>query len=203
MNTATSLLGLLFDHTIGNILRMLAVIRCLSWSVGRSPTGLWQRSSSLWATALSCCFRPAIPAAMRTTGMSTTSSARRRHCGAGPCGNAHHLKHQLSRPAVYERKLLHHYRCAAHRGAAQPEDTNGTYRWVYFAGGSFSLQPSELAKFSVMLWTLICWTATMPIKHRSGTDFSSPHCRLCRSLSCSSLSRTTRRSCCSARSSAR
>ena len=27
MNTATSLLGLLFDHTIGNILRMLAVIR--------------------------------------------------------------------------------------------------------------------------------------------------------------------------------
>ena len=34
-----------------------------------------------------------------------------------------------------------------------PEDTNGTYRWVYLAGGSFSLQPSELAKFSVMLWT--------------------------------------------------
>ena len=33
-----------------------------------------------------------------------------------------------------------------------PEDTNGTYRWVYLPGGA-SFQPSELAKFSLMLWT--------------------------------------------------
>ena len=33
-----------------------------------------------------------------------------------------------------------------------PEDTNGTYRWVYLPGGA-SFLPSELAKFSLMLWT--------------------------------------------------
>ena len=33
-----------------------------------------------------------------------------------------------------------------------PSDNNGCYRWVYLPGG-MSLQPSELAKFAVILGT--------------------------------------------------
>ena len=34
-----------------------------------------------------------------------------------------------------------------------PSDNNGTYRWVYLLGGRVSMQPSELAKFAVILGT--------------------------------------------------
>ena len=39
MNTPSSLLGVLFDHTIGNILRMLAVIRLPKLERGRVSRG--------------------------------------------------------------------------------------------------------------------------------------------------------------------
>ena len=39
MNTPSSLLGVLFDHTIGNILRMLAVMRLPKLERGRVSRG--------------------------------------------------------------------------------------------------------------------------------------------------------------------
>ena len=199
MNTATSLLGLLFDHTIGNILRMLAVIRLPKLERGPVSHGFVATLIVIMGYGLVMLF-------------SASYSS-----GYANYGDVYHFIRPQGVIAVVGLVAMLiisniNYRALRYMNESfyiitvvlliaallSPEDTNGTYRWVYLAGGSFSLQPSELAKFSVMLWT-----ATMRIKHRSGTDFSSPHCRLCRSLFCSSLSRTTRRSCCSARSSAR
>lgn len=49
-----------------------------------------------------------------------------------------------------------------------PEDTNGTYRWVYLPGGA-SFQPSELQNSRSCSGRQICWTATMTRRIGCGT----------------------------------
>lgn len=56
-----------------------------------------------------------------------------------------------------------------------PSDSNGCYRWVYFPGG-LSLQPSEMAKFSIILGTA---DALDRRKTRSKIPGMGLYCRLC------------------------
>ena len=154
MNTATSLLGLLFDHTIGIILRMLAVIRLPK--LERGPV-----SHGFVATLI----------VIMGYGLVMLFSARY-SSGYANYGDVYHFIRPQGVIAVlglvamriisninyralrYMNESFYIITVVLHIAALlSPEDTNGTYRWVYFAGGSFSLQPSELAKFSVMLWT--------------------------------------------------
>ena len=154
MNTATSLLGLLFDHTIGNILRMLAVIRLPKLERGPVSHGFVATLIVIMGYGLVMLF-------------SASYSS-----GYANYGDVYHFIRPQGVIAVMGLVAMLiisniNYRALRYMNESfyiitvvlliaallSPEDTNGTYRWVYFAGGSFSLQPSELAKFSVMLWT--------------------------------------------------
>ena len=154
MNTATSLLGLLFDHTIGNILRMLAVIRLPKLERGPVSHGFVATLIVIMGYGLVMLF-------------SASYSS-----GYANYGDVYHFIRPQGVIAVVGLVAMLiisniNYRALRYMNESfyiitvvlliaallSPEDTNGTYRWVYLAGGSFSLQPSELAKFSVMLWT--------------------------------------------------
>ena len=154
MNTATSLLGLLFDHTIGNILRMLAVIRLPKLERGPVSHGFVATLIVIMGYGLVMLF-------------SASYSS-----GYANYGDVYYFIRPQGVIAVLGLVAMLiisniNYRALRYMNESfyiitvvlliaallSPEDTNGTYRWVYFAGGSFSLQPSELAKFSVMLWT--------------------------------------------------
>ena len=154
MNTATSLLSVLFDHTIGNILRMLAVIRLPKLERGHVSHGFVATLIVVMGYGLVMLF-------------SASYSS-----GYTNYGDVYHFIRPQSIIAVVGLGVMWlvsniNYRALRYMNESfyiitvvlliaalfSPVDTNGTYRWVYLAGGSFSLQPSELAKFSVMLWT--------------------------------------------------
>ena len=154
MNTPSSLLGVLFDHTIGNILRMLAVIRLPKLERGRVSRGFVATLIVIMGYGLVMLF-------------SASYSS-----GYANYGDVYHFIRPQSIIAVAGLGVMWlvsniNYRALRYMNESfyiitlvllvaalfSPVDTNGTYRWVYFAGGAFSLQPSELAKFSVMLWT--------------------------------------------------
>ena len=154
MNTPSSLLGVLFDHTIGNILRMLAVIRLPKLERGRVSRGFVATLIVIMGYGLVMLF-------------SASYSS-----GYANYGDVYHFIRAQSIIAVAGLGVMWlvsniNYRALRYMNESfyiitlvllvaalfSPVDTNGTYRWVYFAGGAFSLQPSELAKFSVMLWT--------------------------------------------------
>ena len=154
MNTPSSLLGVLFDHTIGNILRMLAVIRLPKLERGRVSRGFVATLIVIMGYGLVMLF-------------SASYSS-----GYANYGDVYHFIRPQSVIAVAGLGVMWlvsniNYRALRYMNESfyiitvvllvaalfSPVDTNGTYRWVYFAGGAFSLQPSELAKFSVMLWT--------------------------------------------------
>ncbi len=147
MNTATSLLGLLFDHTIGNILRMLAVIRLPKLERGPVSHGFVATLIVIMGYGLVMLF-------------SASYSS-----GYANYGDVYHFIRPQGVIAVLGLVAMLiisniNYRALRYMNESfyiitvvlliaallSPEDTNGTYRWVYFAGGSFSLQPSELAK---------------------------------------------------------
>ena len=77
MNTATSLLGLLFDHTIGNILRMLAVIRLPKLERGPVSHGFVATLIVIMGYGLVMLFSASYSSGYANYGMSTTLSARR------------------------------------------------------------------------------------------------------------------------------
>ena len=154
MNTPSSLLGVLFDRTIGNILRMLAVIRLPKLERGRVSRGFVATLIVIMGYGLVMLF-------------SASYSS-----GYANYGDVYHFIRPQSIIAVAGLGVMWlvsniNYRALRYMNESfyiitlvllvaalfSPVDTNGTYRWVYFAGGAFSLQPSELAKFSVMLWT--------------------------------------------------
>lgn len=154
MFSATSLLGAIFDHTIGNILRMLAVIRLPKLERGHVSRGFVATLIVVMAYGLVMLF-------------SASYSS-----GYTNYGDVYHFIRPQTIIAVVGLGVMWlvsniNYRALRYMNESfyiitvvlliaalfSPVDTNGTYRWVYFAGGAFSLQPSELAKFSVMLWT--------------------------------------------------
>ncbi len=151
---AASLLSVLFDHTIGNILRMLAVIRLPKLERGHVSRGFVATLIVVMAYGLVMLF-------------SASYSS-----GYTNYGDVYHFIRPQSIIAVAGLIVMWvvsniNYRALRYMNESfyiitvvlliaalfSPVDTNGTYRWVYLAGGAFSLQPSELAKFSVMLWT--------------------------------------------------
>ena len=153
MNTATSLLGLLFDHTIGNILRMLAVIRLPKLERGPVSHGFVATLIVIMGYGLVMLF-------------SASYSS-----GYANYGDVYHFIRPQGVIAVLGLVAMFiisniNYRALRYMNESfyiitvvlliaallSPEDTNGTYRWVYLPGGA-SFQPSELAKFSLMIWT--------------------------------------------------
>ena len=153
MNTATSLLGLLFDHTIGNILRMLAVIRLPKLERGPVSHGFVATLIVIMGYGLVMLF-------------SASYSS-----GYANYGDVYHFIRPQGVIAVLGLVAMLiisniNYRALRYMNESfyiitvvlliaallSPEDTNGTYRWVYLPGGA-SFQPSELAKFSLMIWT--------------------------------------------------
>lgn len=154
MNMAVSLLSILFDHTIGNILRMLAVIRLPKMERGHLSHGFVATLIVIMCYGLVMLF-----SASYSNGYTNY-------------GDVYHFIRPQTIIAVVGLGVMWlvsniNYRALRYMNESfyiitlvlliaallSPEDTNGTYRWVYFAGGAVSVQPSELAKFAVMLCT--------------------------------------------------
>ena len=153
MNMAVSLLSILFDHTIGNILRMLAVIRLPKMERGHLSHGFVATLIVIMCYGLVMLF-----SASYSNGYTNY-------------GDVYHFIRPQTIIAVVGLGVMWlvsniNYRALRLMSESlyiitvvlliltllSPEDTNGTYRWVYLPGGA-SFQPSELAKFSLMLWT--------------------------------------------------
>ena len=154
MEMAGAILRLIFDHTIGNILRMLAVIRLPKLEHGKLSHGFVATLIVIMGYGLVMLF-------------SASYSS-----GYTNYGDVYHFIRPQSVIAVVGLVVMWfvsniNYRALRYMNESfylitfvllvaalfSPVDTNGTYRWVYLAGGAVSIQPSELAKFAVMLWT--------------------------------------------------
>lgn len=151
--TSTSLLTLLLEHTVGNILRMLQVIRLPRAERGRVSWGFVATLAVTLAYGLIMLFS------------ASYSSGYNRYEDI-----YHFIKPQaivalagfalmLFISRINYRALR--YLCEILYAVTlvllvvalfMPSDNNGCYRWVYFPGG-MSLQPSEVAKFSIILST--------------------------------------------------
>ena len=157
MSTAVSivrtLLGLLFDHTIGNIVRMIPIIRLPKLERGPVSRGFLALLLGILFFGLTMLF-------------SASYSS-----GYANYGDVYHFIRPQGVIAVLGLVAMLsisniNYRALRYMNESfyiitvvlliaallSPEDTNGTYRWVYLPGGA-SFQPSEQAKFSLMLWT--------------------------------------------------
>lgn len=152
-NTTSSLLGLILDRSVGNIIRMLRIIRLPKEE--RGPVS-WGFVGTLAVTLI--------------YGLVMLFSASY-SSGYARFGDIYHfIKPQLI-VAVFGFAFMlflsrFNYRSLRYLNETlyvvtlvllvvalfMPSDNNGTYRWVYFPGG-MSLQPSELAKFSIILGT--------------------------------------------------
>ena len=152
-NPTTSLLALILDRSVGNIIRMLRIIRLPKEE--RGPVS-WGFVGTLAVTLV--------------YGLVMLFSASY-SSGYARFGDIYHfIKPQLI-VAVFGFGFMlflsrFNYRSLRYLNETlyvvtlvllvvalfMPSDNNGTYRWVYFPGG-MSLQPSELAKFSIILGT--------------------------------------------------
>lgn len=154
MEMAGAILRLIFDHTIGNILRMLAVIRLPKLEHGKLSHGFVATLIVIMGYGLVMLF-------------SASYSS-----GYTNYGDVYHFIRPQVVIACAGLVVMFiisniNYRALRYMNESfylitfvllvaalfSPVDTNGTYRWVYLAGGAVSIQPSELAKFAVMLWT--------------------------------------------------
>ena len=157
MSTAVSivrtLLGLLFDHTIGNIVRMIPIIRLPSWSGGRSPGAFVALPAGHFVLRLTMLFSASYSSAYATSGkLYSIIKPQVMIALVGLAfmwilSNINYRALRLMSESLYIMTIV-----LLILALFSPEDTNGTYRWVYLPGGA-SFQPSELAKFSLMIWT--------------------------------------------------
>lgn len=152
-NTTTSLLALILDRSVGNIIRMLRIIRLPKAERGPVSWGFVGTLAVTLAYGLIMLF-------------SASYSS-----GYTKYGDIYHfIKPQAIVAVVGFVAMLFlsriNYRALRYLNETfyfvtlvllvvalfMPSDNNGCYRWVYFPGG-MSLQPSELAKFAIILGT--------------------------------------------------
>lgn len=152
-NTTTSLLALILDHSVGNIIRMLRVIRLPKEE--RGPVS-WGFVGTLAVTLV--------------YGLVMLFSASY-SSGYTKYGDIYHFIKPQAIVAVFGFAVMLflsriNYRALRYLNETfyfvtlvllvvalfMPSDSNGCYRWVYFPGG-MSLQPSEMAKFAIILGT--------------------------------------------------
>lgn len=152
-NTSLSLLGLILDRSVGNILRMLRVIRLPKAERGPVSWGFVGTLAVTLAYGLIMLF-------------SASYSS-----GYTKYGDIYHFIKPQAIVAVFGFAVMLflsriNYRALRYLNETfyfitlvllvvalfMPSDSNGCYRWVYFPGG-MSLQPSEMAKFSIILGT--------------------------------------------------
>lgn len=152
-NTSISLLALILDHSVGNIIRMLRVIRLPREERGAVSWGFVGTLAVTLAYGLIMLF-------------SASYSS-----GYSKYGDIYHfIKPQAIVAVVGFAAMLFmsriNYRALRYLNETfyfvtlvllvvalfMPSDSNGCYRWVYFPGG-MSLQPSEMAKFAIILGT--------------------------------------------------
>lgn len=157
MSTAVSivrtLLGLLFDHTIGNIVRMIPIIRLPKLERGPVSRGFLALLLVILFFGLTMLFSASYSSAYATSG--ELYSIIKPQVIIALVGlafmwllsNINYRALRLMSESLYIITIV-----LLILALLSPEDTNGTYRWVYLPGGA-SFQPSELAKFSLMIWT--------------------------------------------------
>ena len=157
MSTAVSivrtLLGLLFDHTIGNIVRMIPIIRLPKLERGPVSRGFLALLLGILFFGLTMLFSASYSSAYATS--CKLYSIIKPQVMIAIVGlffmwvlsNINYRALRLMSESLYIITVV-----LLILTLLSPEDTNGTYRWVYLPGGA-SFQPSELAKFSLMLWT--------------------------------------------------
>ena len=152
-NTTTSLLALILDHSVGNIIRMLRVIRLPKEERGPVSWGFVGTLAVTLVYGLVMLFS------------ASYSSGYTRY------GDIYHFIEPQLIVAVFGFGFMlflsrFNYRSLRYLNETlyvvtlvllvvalfMPSDNNGCYRWVYFPGG-MSMQPSELAKFSIILGT--------------------------------------------------
>ena len=157
MSTAVSivrtLLGLLFDHTIGNIVRMIPIIRLPKLERGPVSRGFLAMLLGILFFGLTMLFSASYSSAYATSGkLYSIIKPQVMIAIVGlffmwVLSNINYRALRLMSESLYIMTVV-----LLILTLLSPEDTNGTYRWVYLPGGA-SFQPSELAKFSLMLWT--------------------------------------------------
>lgn len=152
-NTTTSLLAMILDRSVGNIIRMFRVIRLPKAERGPVSWGFVGTLAITLAYGLIMLF-------------SASYSS-----GYTKYGDIYHFIKPQAIVAVAGFIIMLflsriNYRALRYLNETfyfvtlvllvvalfMPSDNNGCYRWVYFPGG-MSLQPSELAKFSIILGT--------------------------------------------------
>ena len=152
-NISLSLLALILDRSVGNIIRMLRVIRLPKSERGPVSWGFVGTLAVTLAYGLIMLF-------------SASYSS-----GYTKYGDIYHfIKPQAIVAVVGFAVMLFmsriNYRALRYLNETfycvtlvllvvalfMPSDSNGCYRWVYFPGG-LSLQPSEMAKFAIILGT--------------------------------------------------
>ena len=157
MSTAVSivrtLLGLLFDHTIGNIVRMIPIIRLPKLERGPVSRGFLALLLVILFFGLTMLFSASYSSAYATSGkLYSIIKPQVMIALVGLAfmwllSNINYRALRLMSESLYIMTIV-----LLILTLLSPEDTNGTYRWVYLPGGA-SFQPSELAKFSLMIWT--------------------------------------------------
>ena len=157
MSTAVSivrtLLGLLFDHTIGNIVRMIPIIRLPKLERGPVSRGFLALLLVILFFGLTMLFSASYSSAYATSGkLYSIIKPQVMIALVGLAfmwilSNINYRALRLMSESLYIITIV-----LLILALLSPEDTNGTYRWVYLPGGA-SFQPSELAKFSLMIWT--------------------------------------------------
>ena len=152
-NTSLSLLALILDRSVGNIIRMLRVIRLPKAERGPVSWGFVGTLAVTLAYGLIMLF-------------SASYSS-----GYTKYGDIYHFIKPQAIVAVFGFAVMLflsriNYRALRYLNETfyfvtlvllvvalfMPSDSNGCYRWVYFPGG-LSLQPSEMAKFAIILGT--------------------------------------------------
>ena len=157
MSTAVSivrtLLGLLFDHTIGNIVRMIPIIRLPKLERGPVSRGFLALLLVILFFGLTMLFSASYSSAYASSGkLYSIIKPQVMIAIVGlffmwVLSNINYRALRLMSESLYIITIV-----LLILALLSPEDTNGTYRWVYLPGGA-SFQPSELAKFSLMIWT--------------------------------------------------
>ena len=157
MSTAVSivrtLLGLLFDHTIGNIVRMIPIIRLPKLERGPVSRGFLALLLGILFFGLTMLFSASYSSAYATSGkLYSIIKPQVMIAIVGlffmwVLSNINYRALRLMSESLYIITIV-----LLILALLSPQDTNGTYRWVYLPGGA-SFQPSELAKFSLMIWT--------------------------------------------------
>ena len=150
MSTAVSivrtLLGLLFDHTIGNIVRMIPIIRLPKLERGPVSRGFLALLLGILFFGLTMLFSASYSSAYATSGkLYSIIKPQVMIAIVGlffmwVLSNINYRALRLMSESLYIITVV-----LLILTLLSPEDTNGTYRWVYLPGGA-SFQPSELVK---------------------------------------------------------